>query len=70
MLPRMMISDELASGALVPVLPEWVPKHGIVHAVFLVATRPGGACADRLPRRTLRGVGGTVDPHPRMAWIY
>ncbi|KAG1308553.1 hypothetical protein G6F62_015009 [Rhizopus arrhizus] len=34
MLPRMMISEELARGALVPVLPEWVPKHGIVHAVF------------------------------------
>ncbi len=34
MLPRMMITDELASGALVPVLQEWVPRHGIVHAVF------------------------------------
>ncbi|UUS13879.1 LysR substrate-binding domain-containing protein [Stenotrophomonas sp. CD2] len=34
MLPRMMITDELESGALLPVLPEWVPKHGIVHAVF------------------------------------
>ncbi|MBA0398634.1 MULTISPECIES: LysR family transcriptional regulator [Stenotrophomonas maltophilia group] len=34
MLPRMMITDELASGALVPVLQDWVPKHGIVHAVF------------------------------------
>ena len=34
MLPRMMITDELASGALVPILPQWQPRHGIVHAVF------------------------------------
>ena len=33
-LPTMMIVDELAGGLLVDVLPEWVPKSHIVHAVF------------------------------------
>ena len=33
-LPDMMVTDELASGALVKVMPEWQPKSGIVHAVF------------------------------------
>ena len=30
----MMIGDELASGRLVHVLPNWAPKSRIVHAVF------------------------------------
>ena len=30
----MMVTDELASGALVKLLPEWRPKSGIIHAVF------------------------------------
>lgn len=33
-LPTMMIHQDLASGALVEVLPQWVPQSGIVHAVF------------------------------------
>lgn len=33
-LPTMMIRQDLASGALVEVLPQWVPQSGIVHAVF------------------------------------
>jgi len=33
-LPVMMVTDELASGALVKLLPEWRPKSGIIHAVF------------------------------------
>ena len=33
-LPTMMIGTELASGQLVDVLPRWVPKSRIVHAVF------------------------------------
>ena len=33
-LPTMMIGDELGRGALVAVLPAWVPRSGIVHAVF------------------------------------
>lgn len=33
-LPTMMIGNELASGHLVDVLPEWAPKSRIVHAVF------------------------------------
>ena len=33
-LPTMMIGDALASGQLVDVLPDWVPKSRIVHAVF------------------------------------
>ncbi|MDR3096029.1 MAG: LysR family transcriptional regulator, partial [Paraburkholderia sp.] len=33
-LPDMMVTDELASGTLVKVMPEWQPKSGIVHAVF------------------------------------
>lgn len=33
-LPTMMIGDELASGRLLDVLPEWAPRSRIVHAVF------------------------------------
>ncbi|SEB09031.1 LysR substrate-binding domain-containing protein, partial [Rubrimonas cliftonensis] len=33
-LPTMMIWRDLQSGALVPVLPDWRPASGIVHAVF------------------------------------
>jgi DNA-binding transcriptional LysR family regulator len=33
-LPLMMVSDELRRGELVRVLPGWLPKGGIVHAVF------------------------------------
>jgi len=34
MLPRMMIADEVARGELLPLLPGWVPRHGVIHAVF------------------------------------
>lgn len=33
-LPSMMIGDELKSGGLVDVMPDWAPKNRIVHAVF------------------------------------
>ncbi|MGK8642240.1 LysR substrate-binding domain-containing protein [Brucella anthropi] len=33
-LPTMMIWRDLAAGTLVPVLPEWRPAAGMVHAVF------------------------------------
>lgn len=33
-LPTMMMGDELASGALVRVLPDWAPRREIIHAVF------------------------------------
>ncbi|KQY14972.1 LysR family transcriptional regulator [Rhizobium sp. Root73] len=33
-LPTMMIWQDLAAGTLVPVLPDWRPASGIVHAVF------------------------------------
>jgi len=33
-LPTMVVIDELRSGALVKVLPEWAPKSGIIHAVY------------------------------------
>lgn len=33
-LPRMIVSEELKSGALVRALTDWSPKSGIVHAVF------------------------------------
>lgn len=33
-LPTMMIWKDLAAGTLAPVLPEWRPASGIVHAVF------------------------------------
>jgi DNA-binding transcriptional LysR family regulator len=32
--PTMMVEADLASGALVDVLPQWRPRAGIVHAVF------------------------------------
>jgi DNA-binding transcriptional LysR family regulator len=38
-LPTMMIHQDLTSGALVDVIPDWVPRSGIVHAVF--ASRRG-----------------------------
>ena len=33
-LPTMMVHRELRAGSLVEVLPRWVPRSGIVHAVF------------------------------------
>jgi DNA-binding transcriptional LysR family regulator len=30
----MMVCDETKGGALVRLTPEWVPKGGIIHAVF------------------------------------
>ncbi len=33
-LPLMMVRDELASGALVRLLPGWAPRREIIHAVF------------------------------------
>ena len=38
-LPTMMVSDELADGDLVRVVPDWAPRREIVHAVF--ASRRG-----------------------------
>ena len=32
--PAFVVADDLASGQLVDVLPEWSPKAGIIHAVF------------------------------------
>ncbi|MNI90257.1 LysR substrate binding domain protein [compost metagenome] len=34
MLPKMMLADDLKRGDLVTVLPNWIPKHGIIHVVF------------------------------------
>jgi len=39
MLPCMLVADELASGALVRILPEWAPRPGVIHVVF--ASRRG-----------------------------
>lgn len=33
-LPTMMVRDELQQGVLLKLVPDWVPKSGIVHAVF------------------------------------
>lgn len=33
-LPCMVVEDDLAAGRLVDVLPHWVPRSGVVHAVF------------------------------------
>ena len=33
-LPCMVVEDALASGALIDVIPGWVPKGGVIHAVF------------------------------------
>lgn len=33
-LPSMIICDEVKDGSLVVLLPEWVLKHGVIHAVF------------------------------------
>lgn len=38
-LPRMMVMDQIARGELVHVLPEWMPRREIIHAVF--ASRRG-----------------------------
>jgi len=38
-LPTLMISEQLARGELVPVIPDWQPRHEIAHAVF--ASRRG-----------------------------
>ncbi|MFC5742319.1 LysR family transcriptional regulator [Dyella tabacisoli] len=33
-LPSMIVCDEIKDGSLLALLPEWAPKHGIVHVVF------------------------------------
>ena len=33
-LPSMILCDELLSGALLPLLPDWTVPHGVVHLVF------------------------------------
>ncbi|AJJ09653.1 bacterial regulatory helix-turn-helix, lysR family protein [Yersinia rohdei] len=33
-LPVMMVTDPLATGALIHLLPDWTLRHGIIHAVF------------------------------------
>jgi len=33
-LPCMVVEDDLAAGRLVDILPRWVPRSGVVHAVF------------------------------------
>ena len=33
-LPAMMVADELRSGRLVRLLPDWAPRREVVHAVF------------------------------------
>ncbi|WP_024577725.1 MULTISPECIES: LysR family transcriptional regulator [unclassified Afipia] len=33
-LPTMMVWQDVQAGRLVPVLPQWIPKSGIIHAVF------------------------------------
>lgn len=33
-LPRMLVSDQIARGELVHVVPRWAPKREIIHAVF------------------------------------
>lgn len=33
-LPVLMLTDELATGALVPVLPQWAPRREVIHLVF------------------------------------
>lgn len=33
-LPTLMLCDELRQGSLVELLPQWVPRSGIIHAVF------------------------------------
>lgn len=38
-LPTLMLCDELQQGSLVELLPQWVPRSGIIHAVF--ASRRG-----------------------------
>ncbi|MFO1288145.1 MAG: LysR substrate-binding domain-containing protein [Rubrivivax sp.] len=49
-LPAMLLGDELRSGRLVRLLPEWSSKGAVVHAVFLAARAAAfGAGADRLP---------------------
>ena len=53
-LPTLMVSDEIRSGALVRLLPQWAPKRHLVHVVF--ASKRGllpsvRALVDDLPRR-------------------
>jgi len=45
-LPRMVLTPEFGSGALVPVLPGWAPRREVVHLVF--ASRRGQLPAVRL----------------------
>lgn len=33
-LPRLMVTEQLANGSLVPVLPDWSPRREIIHVVF------------------------------------
>ncbi len=33
-LPKMMVCDQLAAGELTHLLPDWAPRHEIIHAVF------------------------------------
>jgi DNA-binding transcriptional LysR family regulator len=33
-LPKMMIGEQLASGKLICLLPEWAPRREIIHVVF------------------------------------
>jgi len=33
-LPCMVVEDALASGKLIDVMPGWVPRGGVIHAVF------------------------------------
>ncbi|MBS0341626.1 MAG: LysR family transcriptional regulator [Proteobacteria bacterium] len=33
-LPTMMVAEEVSSGLLVPLLPDWAPRREVVHAVF------------------------------------
>ena len=33
-MPLIVVADDLARGDLVHVLPDWLPKRGIVHAVY------------------------------------
>lgn len=33
-LPHMVVDQDLRQGHLIDILPNWVPRSGIVHAVF------------------------------------
>jgi len=45
-LPMMMVRDQLADGTLLRVLPHWLPRRDVIHAVF--STRKGMPAAVRL----------------------